>query len=185
MEDIDIDDLQRRMEGAIASLTKDFQGLRTGRANSQLLDGIMVDVYGATMPINQVATVSVPEPRMLSVQVWDKDNVKLVEKSVRESDLGLNPQLDGQLLRIPLPDLSEERRIELSKIAAKYSENAKIAVRNVRRDGMDKLKKMEKDGHLSQDDKRIYDEEIQSLTDRTVVQIDEMLSKKEEEIMQV
>ena len=152
MDDIDIDDLQRRMEGAINSLTKDFQGLRTGSANTQLLDSILVEVYGATMPVNQVATVSVPEPRMLSVQVWDKDNVKLVEKAIRESDLGLNPQLDGQLLRIPLPDLSEDRRIELSKVAAKYAENAKIAVRNVRRDGMDKLKKMEKDGNLSQDD---------------------------------
>ena len=185
MDDIDIDDLQRRMEGAISSLTKDFQGLRTGRANTQLLDSILVEVYGATMPINQVATVSVPEPRMLSVQVWDKDNVKLVEKAIRESELGLNPQLDGQLLRIPLPDLSEDRRIELSKVAAKYAENAKIAVRNVRRDGMDKLKKMEKDGNLSQDDKHLYDEEIQSLTDQSVVQIDELLSKKEEEIMQV
>jgi len=185
MEDIEIDDLQRRMEGAISSLTKDFQGLRTGRANTQLLDSILVEVYGATMPVNQVATVSVPEPRMLSVQVWDKDNVKLVEKAIRESELGLNPQLDGQLLRIPLPDLSEDRRIELSKVAAKYAENAKIAVRNVRRDGMDKLKKMEKDGNLSQDDKHLYDEEIQSLTDQSVVQIDELLSKKEEEIMQV
>ena len=185
MDDIDIDDLQRRMEGAISSLTKDFQGLRTGRANTQLLDSILVEVYGATMPVNQVATVSVPEPRMLSVQVWDKDNVKLVEKAIRESELGLNPQLDGQLLRIPLPDLSEDRRIELSKVAAKYAENAKIAVRNVRRDGMDKLKKMEKDGNLSQDDKHLYDEEIQSLTDESVVQIDELLSKKEEEIMQV
>ena len=185
MDDIDIDDLQRRMEGAISSLTKDFQGLRTGRANTQLLDSILVEVYGATMPVNQVATVSVPEPRMLSVQVWDKDNVKLVEKAIRESELGLNPQLDGQLLRIPLPDLSEDRRIELSKVAAKYAENAKIAVRNVRRDGMDKLKKMEKDGNLSQDDKRLYDEEIQSLTDRSVAQIDELFSKKEEEIMQV
>ena len=185
MDDIDIDDLQRRMEGAISSLTKDFQGLRTGRANTQLLDSILVEVYGATMPVNQVATVSVPDPRMLSVQVWDKDNVKLVEKAIRESELGLNPQLDGQLLRIPLPDLSEDRRIELSKVAAKYAENAKIAVRNVRRDGMDKLKKMEKDGNLSQDDKRLYDEEIQSLTDRSVVQIDELFSKKEEEIMQV
>ena len=185
MDDIDIDDLQRRMEGAISSLTKDFQGLRTGRANTQLLDSILVEVYGTTMPVNQVATVSVPEPRMLSVQVWDKDNVKLVEKAIRESELGLNPQLDGQLLRIPLPDLSEDRRIELSKVAAKYAENAKIAVRNVRRDGMDKLKKMEKDGNLSQDDKHLYDEEIQSLTDQSVVQIDELLSKKEEEIMQV
>ena len=185
MDDIDIDDLQRRMEGAISSLTKDFQGLRTGRANTQLLDSILVEVYGTTMPVNEVATVSVPEPRMLSVQVWDNDNVKLVEKAIRESELGLNPQLDGQLLRIPLPDLSEDRRIELSKVAAKYAENAKIAVRNVRRDGMDKLKKMEKDGNLSQDDKRLYDEEIQSLTDQSVVQIDELFSKKEEEIMQV
>ena len=185
MDDIDIGDLQRRMEGAISSLAKDFQGLRTGRANTQLLDSILIEAYGATMPVNQVATVSVPEPRMLSVQVWDKDNVKLVEKAIRESELGLNPQLDGQLLRIPLPDLSEDRRIELSKVAAKYAENAKIAVRNVRRDGMDKLKKMEKDGNLSQDDKHLYDEEIQSLTDQNVVQIDELLSKKEEEIMQV
>ena len=185
MDEIDIDDLQRRMEGALLSLSKDFQGLRTGRASAQLLDGIMIEVYGSSMPINQVATVGVPEPRMLSVQVWDKDNVKAVEKSIRESDLGLNPQMDGQLLRIPLPDLSEERRKELSKIAAKYAENARIVVRNVRRDGMDKLKKMEKDGNLSKDDRHIFDEEIQTLTDSNVGKIDELLSNKEVEIMQV
>jgi ribosome recycling factor len=144
-----------------------------------------VEAYGASMPINQIATVSVPEPRMLSVQVWDKENTKIVEKAIRESNLGLNPQVDGQLLRIPLPDLSEERRQELSKIAAKYAENAKIAVRNVRRDGMDTTKKMEKDGDISQDDRHIYDEEIQTITDKSINKIDELLSSKEVEIMQV
>ncbi len=185
MDDIDIDDLQRRMEGALLSLSKEFQGLRTGRANAQLLESIVVEVYGSTMPINQVATIAVPEPRMLSVQVWDKENTKVVEKAIRESDLGLNPQIDGQLLRIPLPDLSEERRRELSRIASKYAEGAKIAVRNVRRDGMDKLKKLEKERHLSKDDRHIYDEEIQSLTDSNINKIDELLSNKEVEIMQV
>ena len=139
MDDLDLADLERRMDGALTSLAKEFQGLRTGRASTQLLDSVVVEAYGASMPINQIATVSVPEPRMLSVQVWDKENTKIVEKAIRESNLGLNPQVDGQLLRIPLPDLSEERRQELSKIAAKYAENAKIAVRNVRRDGMDCL----------------------------------------------
>ena len=183
--DIDIDDLQRRMEGALSSLSKDFQGLRTGRANAQLLEGIMAEVYGSTMPINQVATIAVPEPRMLSVQVWDKENIRAVEKGIRESELGLNPQIDGQLLRIPLPDLSEERRRELSRIASKYAEGAKVAVRNVRRDGMDKLKKMEKEGNLSKDERHIYDEEIQSITDSNINKIDELLSNKEVEIMQV
>ena len=185
MEEINIDDLQRRMEGAIASLTKDFQGLRTGRANSQLLDGIMVEVYGATMPINQVATVSVPEPRMLSVQVWDKDNVKLVEKSVRESDLGLNPQLDGQLLRIPLPDLSEERRIELSKIAAKYAENAKIAVRNVRRDALTAMKNLEKEGELTKDDISDSEKDIQDITTKFIDQVDSSLASKEKDLLTI
>ena len=173
------------MEGALTSLAKEFQGLRTGRASTQLLDSVAVEAYGASMPINQIATVSVPEPRMLSVQVWDKENTKIVEKAIRESNLGLNPQVDGQLLRIPLPDLSEERRQELSKIAAKYAENAKIAVRNVRRDGMDTTKKMEKDGDISQDDRHIYDEEIQTITDKSINKIDELLSSKEVEIMQV
>lgn len=181
----DLDDIERRMDGAISALTKEFQGLRTGRASTQLLESIMVDAYGASMPINQVATLSVPEPRMLSVQVWDKGNAKATEKAIRESDLGLNPQVDGQLLRIPLPDLSEERRRDLSKIAAKYAEGARVAVRNVRRDGMDTLKKLEKDGDLSQDDRHLYEEEIQTLTDAHVGRIDEMLSTKEAEIMQV
>ena len=185
MDDLDLTDLERRMEGALTSLAKEFQGLRTGRASTQLLDSVVVEAYGASMPINQIATVSVPEPRMLSVQVWDKENTKIVEKAIRESNLGLNPQVDGQLLRIPLPDLSEERRQELSKIAAKYAENAKIAVRNVRRDGMDTTKKMEKDGDISQDDRHIYDEEIQTITDKSINKIDELLSSKEVEIMQV
>lgn len=185
MDDLDLADLERRMDGALTSLAKEFQGLRTGRASTQLLDSVIVEAYGASMPINQIATVSVPEPRMLSVQVWDKENTKIVEKAIRESNLGLNPQVDGQLLRIPLPDLSEERRQELSKIAAKYAENAKIAVRNVRRDGMDTTKRMEKDGDISQDDRHIYDEEIQTITDKSIDKIDELLSSKEVEIMQV
>ena len=185
MDDLDLADLERRMDGALTSLAKEFQGLRTGRASTQLLDSVVVEAYGASMLINQIATVSVPEPRMLSVQVWDKENTKIVEKAIRDSNLGLNPQVDGQLLRIPLPDLSEERRQELSKIAAKYAENAKIAVRNVRRDGMDTTKKMEKDGDISQDDRHIYDEEIQTITDKSINKIDELLSSKEVEIMQV
>jgi ribosome recycling factor len=185
MSDPDLEDIERRMEGALSSLVKDFQGLRTGRASTQLLDDIVVGAYGSPMALNQVATVGVPEPRMLSVQVWDKDNTKAVEKAIRESNLGLNPQIDGQLMRIPLPDLSEERRRELSKIAAKYAESSKISVRNVRRDGMDTLKKMEKDGDLSQDDRHLYDEEIQTMTDSCVGKIDDLLSKKEVDIMQV
>ena len=185
MDDLDLADLERRMDGALTSLAKEFQGLRTGRASTQLLDSVVVEAYGASMPINQIATVSVPEPRMLSVQVWDKENTKIVEKAIRESNLGLNPQVDGQLLRIPLPDLSEERRQELSKIAAKYAANAKIAVRNVRRDGMDTTKRMEKDGDISQDDRHIYDEEIQTITNKSINKIDELLSSKEVEIMQV
>ena len=169
MDDLDLVDLERRMEGALTSLSKDFQGLRTGRESTQLLDSVTVEAYGALMPISQIATVSVPEPRMLSVQVWDKENIKIAEKAIRESHLGLNPQVDGQLLRIPLPDLSEERRQELSKIAAKYAENAKIAVRNVRRDGMDTTKKMEKDGDISQDDRHIYDEEVQTITNNCLL----------------
>ena len=185
MSDPDLEDIERRMEGALSSLVKDFQGLRTGRASTQLLDDIAVEAYGSPMALNQVATVGVPEPRMLSVQVWDKENTKAVEKAIRESNLGLNPQIDGQLMRIPLPDLSEERRRELSKIAAKYAESSKISVRNVRRDGMDILKKMEKDGNLSQDDRHLYDEEIQTMTDSCVGKIDDLLSKKEVDIMQV
>ena len=181
----DLDDLKRRMDGAISALDKEFQGLRTGRASVNLLEPIMVEAYGSKMPIIQVGTVGVPEPRMLTVQVWDKSMTKAVEKAIRESDLGLNPQVDGQLLRIPLPDLSEERRAELAKVAAKYAESARIAVRNVRRDGMDSLKKAEKDGDLSQDERHLYEEEVQEMTDKFVSRIDDALGSKEKEIMQV
>jgi ribosome recycling factor len=184
-EDPDLDDIERRMNGAVSSLAREFQGLRTGRASVQLLEPLMIDAYGAKMPINQVATLGAPEARMLTVQVWDKTVAKSVEKAIRESELGLNPQVDGQLMRIPLPDLSEERRGELSKVAGKYAEGARIAIRNVRRDGMDSLKKMEKDGDLSEDDRRLYEDEIQSLTDDHIGQIDSAYEAKEKDIMQV
>jgi ribosome recycling factor len=185
VDEFDIDDIQRRMDGALAALTRDFGGLRTGRASTALLDTLAVDAYGSQMPIDQVGTVSVPEARLLTIQVWDKGLVGAVEKSIRESELGLNPQSEGQLIRIPIPDLSEERRLEIKKIAAKYAEQARISVRNVRRDGMDQLKKAEKGGKMSQDDQRIYGDELQDMTDTHVKTIDETLAQKEEEIMQV
>ncbi|MCR9175451.1 MAG: ribosome recycling factor [Alphaproteobacteria bacterium] len=184
-EDLDLDDLEKRMTGALDALKKEFQGLRTGRASVNLLDTVQVEAYGSHMPINQVGSVSVPEPRMLTIQVWDKSMVKAVEKAIRTSDLGLNPMSDGQLIRIPLPDLTEERRTELSRVAARYAESGRVAVRNVRRDGMDQLKKMEKDGDLSEDDKRLYESEVQDLTDKYTGMIDELLSAKEKDIMQV
>ncbi len=184
-EDIDLDDIERRMKGANEALKSEFAGLRTGRASTSLLDPVMVDVYGSNMPINQVGTVSVPEARMLSVQVWDKANVSAVEKAIRNSGLGLNPMLDGQLVRIPIPELNEERRRELAKIAAKYAEQARIAVRNVRRDGMDQLKKAEKDKLISEDDHKMYADEIQELTNKFVGDVDSALQTKEAEIMQV
>ncbi len=185
MAEPDLDDIERRMDGALTALRREFAGLRTGRASTQLLEPMMVEAYGATMPITQLATVNVPEPRMLSVQVWDRGNVKAVERAIRASDLGLNPQVDGQLLRIPLPDLSEERRRELTKVAGRYAEGARVAVRNVRRDGVEAVRRLEKDGELSQDDRHLYEEEIQSLTDDHIGQIDQMLSTKETEIMHV
>lgn len=185
MADLDLDDIERRMDGAVGALKAEFAGLRTGRASVSLLEPIQVEAYGARMPLNQVGTISVPEPRMISVQVWDRSMAKAVERAIRESDLGLNPQSDGQLIRVPLPDLSEERRAELVKVASKYAESARVAVRNVRRDGMDHLKKMEKDGDISQDDRRLYEEEIQELTDKHVKAIDEALASKEKDIMQV
>ena len=185
VDEFDIDDIQRRMDGALSVLTRDFSGLRTGRASTALLDTLNVDAYGSQMPIDQVGTVSVPEARLLTIQVWDKGLVGAVEKSIRESELGLNPQSEGQLIRIPIPDLSEERRLEIKKIAAKYAEQARISVRNVRRDGMDQLKKAEKGGEMSQDDQRIYGDELQDMTDTHVKTIDETLAQKEEEIMQV
>lgn len=185
MADLDLDDIQRRMDGAVVALKAEFAGLRTGRASASLLEPINVEAYGSRMPLNQVATISVPEPRMISVQVWDRSMAKAVEKAIRESDLGLNPQSDGQLIRVPLPDLSEERRTELVKVASKYAESARVAVRNVRRDGMDHLKRSEKDGDVSQDERRMYEDEIQDLTDKHVKAIDEALASKEKDIMQV
>ncbi|MBT5108348.1 MAG: ribosome recycling factor [Rhodospirillaceae bacterium] len=185
MADIDLDDIERRMNGAIDALSREFAGLRAGRASTSLLEPLSVDAYGAQMPINQVGTIGVPEPRLLTVQVWDKGLVKSVEKSIRDSNLGLNPQSEGNLVRVPIPDLSEERRVELSKIAGKYAEQARVAVRNVRRDGMDQLKKSEKDNEISQDDHRLYSDEIQELTDAFVKKVDEALHTKESEILQV
>ena len=185
MAEIDLDDIERRMGGAIEVLSREFSGLRTGRASSSLLDPIMVEAYGSQMPMNQVGTVSTPEARLLTVQVWDQGLVKAVEKSIVESELVLNPQTEGNLIRIPIPDLSEERRIELKKVAGRYAEQAKVAVRNVRRDGMDTLKQMERDGEISQDEQKIQSEDIQKVTDGHISKIDEALELKETEIMQV
>jgi ribosome recycling factor len=178
-------DLEQRMGGALEQLKKEFQGLRTGRASASLLEPVMVDAYGSMMPLNQVASISVPEPRMLSVQVWDKGMSKAVEKAIRESGLGLNPQADGQLIRVPLPDLSAERRQELAKVAAKYAEQARVAVRNVRRDGMDTLKRQEKDKQISEDEHKGLSEKVQKLTDEWIKKIDDTLAHKEKEITQV
>ena len=178
-------DLKHRMEMTLDVVKKEFSGLRTGRATTSLLDPIMVDAYGSQMPLTQVASVAAPEARMLTVQVWDKGQVKAVEKAIRESSLGLNPAVDGQLLRVPIPALNEERREELKKVAGKYAEDGKVAIRNVRRDGNDQLKKMEKDGDISEDESRQYQDEIQKITDDLVKQIDDALSQKQDEIMQV
>ena len=182
---IDFNDLTKRMEGAISSLKNDLAGLRTGRASASLLDPVMVEAYGQSMPINQVGTVNVPEARMVSVQVWDKSMVGPVEKAIREAGLGLNPVVDGQNLRIPLPELNEERRRELVKIAHQYSENAKVAIRHVRRDGMEEVKKAEKDGDIGKDDAHTLSDRVQKLTDDMVTRVDEALAQKETEIMQV
>lgn len=181
----DLNDVKRRMDGAVQSLKSDLASLRTGRATSNLLDPIQIEAYGARMPINQVATVSVPEPRMLSVQVWDRGMVSAVEKAIRESDLGLNPQTEGQVLRLRIPELNEQRRKEMVKVAHKYAEESRIAVRHVRRDGLDLLKKLEKDGHMSEDDAARHADQVQKATDQHVVEIDQALSAKEKEIMHV
>lgn len=185
MAEPDLDDIERRMKGAIDALKREFQGLRTGRATTALLDPINVEAYGAEMPLNQVGTVGVPEPRMLTVQVWDKSMTGAVEKAIRESGLGLNPMSDGQLVRIPIPELSGERRQELTKVAGRYAEQARVAIRNLRREGMDGLKKAEKDGDISQDDHKLYADEVQSLTDKYVGEVDETAKQKEAEILQV
>ncbi|MGB0694751.1 MAG: ribosome recycling factor [Rhodospirillaceae bacterium] len=178
-------DLEHRMEGALEVLKREFAGLRTGRASVNLLDPVNVDAYGSSMPLNQVATVSVPEPRLISVQVWDRSMAKAVEKAIRDAGLGLNPASDGQLIRVPIPPLNEERRTELCKVAGKYAEQTRIAVRNVRRDGMDQLKKMEKDSKISQDEQKKYGDEVQKLTDGMIKKVDDSLGNKEKEIMQV
>lgn len=179
------DQIKQRMEGALESLRKEFAGLRTGRASTGMLDPVQVDAYGSLMPLNQVASINVPEPRLLSVQVWDKGMVKAVEKAIREAGLGLNPQPDGALIRVPVPELSQERRQELVKIAGKYTEQARIAVRNVRRDALDELKKQEKNKEISEDELKSQSEKVQNLTDQTIKKIDEALAHKEKEITTV
>jgi ribosome recycling factor len=176
-------DIERRMAGAVESLKGDLGGLRTGRANTTLLDPVQVEVYGSMMPLNQVATVSAPEPRLLSVQVWDRSNVTPVEKGIARAGLGLNPITDGQTIRLPIPDLTEERRKELAKLAGQYSEKAKIAIRNVRRDGMENLKEDEKKKEISEDDRKRSEEEVQKLTDQYIKLTDEAAANKEKEIL--
>ena len=181
---IDTDDLQRRMNGALSAMKAEFASLRTGRASSSMLDPLIVEVYGQKTPVNQLGTINVPEPRMVTVNVWDKTNVPLVEKAIRESGLGINPQLNGTIIMLPIPELNEERRRELSKVAGQYAESARIAVRNIRRDGMDQIKKAKSDG-MSEDDQKFWEEAVQELTDATIKTLDEVLESKQEEIMQV
>jgi ribosome recycling factor len=184
-EDQLLTDLRRRMDGAIEVLRKEFGGLRTGRASASLLEPITVPAYGGTLPLNQVANVSVPEPRLITVQVWDRAMVKAVDKAIRESGLGLNPQTEGQVIRVPIPDLNEERRRELTRVSAKYAEQARVSVRNVRRDGIDVLKRREKDTDITQDQQRKLQQEVQHLTDDYIRRIDEALAQKDREILQV
>ena len=185
MADPDIEDIERRMDSAIEVLRREFSGLRAGRASVSLLEPVTVDAYDSQMPLKQLSTISVPESRMLSVQVWDSSLIREVDKAIRNAKLGLNPIIEGALLRIPIPELNEERRLELTRIAGKYSEQAKISIRNVRRDGMDIIKKMERSGQLSQDEQHLWEEEIQQKTDRHIQKIDAMLSAKKEDIIQV
>jgi len=182
--DIDMDAITRRMDGAITSLKNEFASLRTGRASANMLDAVVVEAYGAQMPINQVATINVPEPRMVSVNVWDKAMVGKVEKAIRNSGLGINPVMDGTTLRLPIPELNEERRRDLSKLAGQYAEHARVAVRNVRRDGMDQLKKAKAAG-MAEDDQKLWADEIQEATDDHIARIDKALEAKTQEIMQI
>lgn len=185
MTDTELADVKRRMQSAVEVLKHELAGLRTGRASAHLLEPVTVEVYGAHMPLKQVATINVPEPRMITVQVWDRSQVKAVERAIQQASLGLNPIVEGQMLRIPIPELNQERRAELAKVAHKYAEQARVAVRNVRRDGIDKVKRHEKAGELSQDAARQQTDQIQKLTDQMIGQIDQMLGAKEKEIMQV
>jgi ribosome recycling factor len=184
-EDALLKDLRRRMDGAVEVLRKEFGGLRTGRASASLLEPVTVAAYGGTLPINQVANVSVPEPRTITVQVWDRAMVKAVDKAIREAGLGLNPQAEGQVIRVPIPDLNEERRRELTRVTAKYAEQARVSVRNVRRDGVDLLRRREKDADISQDQQRKLQQDVQHLTDEYIRRIDEALAQKDREILQV
>jgi len=181
---IDTDDLQRRMEGALSAMKAEFASLRTGRASSSMLDPITLEVYGQRTPVNQLGTINVPEPRMVTVNVWDKTNVPLVEKAIRESGLGINPQINGTVIMLPIPELNEERRRELSRVAGQYAESARVAVRNIRRDGMDQIKKAKSDG-MSEDDQKFWEEAVQDLTDSIIKMLDETLESKQAEIMQV
>lgn len=185
MADPDIKGFGRRMDGALEALRKELAGLRTGRASPSLLEPVVVEAYGSQMPLTQVGTIGVPEPRMITVQVWDRSMVKAVDKAIRDAGLGLNPQTEGQTVRVPLPELNEERRRELTKVAHRYAEQARVAIRNVRRDGMDLLKRLEKDGEIAQDAHKRFSDEIQRLTDAHVKRVDETLASKEQEIMQV
>ena len=181
---IDTDDLQRRMNGAMASLKTEFSSLRTGRASASMLDPILVDAYGSPTPINQLGTVNVPEPRMVTVNVWDKGLVTIVDKAIRESGLGINPQLNGTIIMLPIPELNEERRRELTKVASQYAESARISVRNVRRVGMEQIKKAKLDG-MSEDDQKLWEEEVQEITNASIKAIDEALESKQAEVMKV
>ena len=182
--EIDIDDLERRMDGAMVALRHEFASLRTGRASASMVEPVMVDAYGALTPINQVGTVNVPEPRMVTINVWDKGLVGKVEKAIRDSGLGINPQLNGTIIMLPIPELNEERRRELTKVAAQYAESARVAIRNVRRDGMDQIKKAKAEG-MSEDDQKFWHDEVQGLTDRHISAVDKALEDKQAEIMQV
>ena len=182
--ELDVDDLTRRMDGAMSALKSEFASLRTGRASSSMLDPVMVEAYGNKTPINQVGTVNVPEPRMVTINVWDKSLVELVDKAIRESGLGINPQMNGTLIMLPIPELNEERRRDLSKVAAQYAEQARISIRNIRKDGMDQVKKYKSDG-MSEDDQKIWEGEVQEMTDDYVKRIDSLLHTKQDEIMQV
>ena len=181
---IDTDDLQRRMDGALAAMKGEFASLRTGRASSSMLDPITLEVYGQRTPLNQLGTINVPEPRMVTINVWDKTNVPLIEKAIRESGLGINPQLNGAIIMLPIPELNEERRRELSRVAGQFAESARVAVRNIRRDGMDQIKKAKSDG-MSEDDQKFWEEAVQELTDATIKMLDSILDSKQAEIMQV
>ncbi|HTZ34845.1 MAG TPA: ribosome recycling factor [Stellaceae bacterium] len=184
-DDALLKDIQRRMDGALEALRKELGGLRTGRASTSLLEPVMVNAYGGMVPLNQLANVNVPEPRMITVNVWDRGMVKAIDKAIRESGLGLNPQTEGQTIRVPIPDLNEERRRELTRVAAKYAEAARVSVRNVRRDGIETLRKREKDGDISQDEQRKLEREVQHLTDEHIKRVDDTLAQKDKEILQV